>query len=254
MLLVIDIGNSNIVTGVYQGQELILVNRIKTDHYKTVDEYLATFSTLWEHGLKQPLKFSRIIISSVVPPLTTVFQELCNKRFNLSPLVVGPGIKTGLVIKTSDPSAVGADRVVNSVAVKELYGVSAIVIDFGTATTFDVLDSNGAYRGGAIAPGLQISLDALVSRTAKLPRIEMNFPKHAIGNDTVSAMQSGCILGYACMVDGLVNKIRSEIPEIKHVIATGGLAEQIAKHLDCITQTDSNLTLKGLRIIAEMNG
>ena len=253
MLLVIDIGNSNIVTGVFNDNKLVLVNRIKTDHYKTVDEYLATLMTLWQYGLGKQASFKEIVISSVVPPLTGIFHNLCKERLKIDPLIVGPGIKTGLVIRTVDPSAVGADRIVNSVAVKELYGIAAIVIDFGTATTFDVLDTKGAYCGGAIAPGLQISLDALVNRTSKLPKIEAVWPEKAVGNDTVTAMRSGCILGYDCMVDGLVQKIKLEVEGVKNIVATGGLAQEIASHLDCIDIIDPDLTLKGLQIIAGLN-
>lgn len=253
MLLVIDIGNSNIVTGIYRDDQLVLVNRLKTEHARTVDEYWVLLRELWRAELGDEFKFSRAVICSVVPPLTGVFQGLCEERLAINALVVGPGIKTGLTIKTSDPAAVGADRVVNSIAAREIYGSGSIVIDFGTATTFDVVDDSGAYCGGAIAPGLQIALDALVSRTAKLPRIELTWPQKSIGSDTVSAMRSGCILGYACLVAGLVRRMQAEMPGLKRVIATGGLARRFADSIDCIEVVDEELTLKGLKLIAKLN-
>jgi len=253
MLLTVDIGNSNIVCGSFKGQELAQSLRLKTDPFRTRDEYRALLLSLWSERFGQSYEFSKVVISSVVPNLTTVFSTLIGDLFGLKPLIIGPGIKTGLSIRTSDPAAVGADRVVNAVAAKEFYGVGAIVIDFGTATSFDVIDQNSNYLGGVIAPGLEISLDALVSRTAKLPRIDLVWPERVVGSDTISAMQSGCMIGYVCLVEGVVERIKTEVVGISNVIATGGLAHVIAEHTPCINQCSRDLTLHGMRVIADMN-
>ncbi|MCB0334008.1 MAG: type III pantothenate kinase, partial [Bdellovibrionales bacterium] len=197
--------------------------------------------------------FSQCIISSVVPPITPDLVRLCKGALGLEPLLVGPGIKTGLSIRTEDPSAVGADRVVNAVAARTLYGAPALVIDFGTATSFDVVSSEGAYEGGIIAPGVKISLDALVEHTAKLPRIELSWPEQVVGKGTVRAMRSGAVLGYSCLVDGLITKIEEEVGPIEHIIATGGIGRLFAEHSSRISQYEPHLTLQGLRILAEMN-
>lgn len=253
MLLAIDIGNTNVLVGCLQNDTIIQQCRLKTDAYRTVDEYEALLFSLWRERFSERISFDSIIISSVVPPLTPTFITICEQRLGCTPLVVGPGVKTGLSIKTRDPAAVGADRVVNAVAARELYGSGAIVIDFGTATSFDVIDPDGSYLGGVIAPGIEVALDALVSRTAKLPRITLDWPASVVGDHTVAAMQSGCMVGYVCMVEGIVGRIMREVKGIQYIIATGGLATTIAAHTTCITECNTDLTLQGMRLIAEMN-
>lgn len=253
MLLAIDVGNTHTLAGCFVGDELVHECRLKTDVFRTVDEYSAICMSLWRERFGNSFSFDQVVLSSVVPPLTQTFITIAEERLGCTPLVVGPGVKTGLVIKTQDPAAVGADRVVNAVAAKSLYGVGAIVIDFGTATSFDVIDARSQYLGGIIAPGIDISLDALVSRTAKLPRINLSWPETVVGTNTVAAMQSGCLIGYVCMVEGLVNRITQEVPDIQSVIATGGFSEFIASHTKCITICDRNLTLKGMKILADVN-
>jgi type III pantothenate kinase len=189
----------------------------------------------------------------VVPPLLPAFQELCQRYLHVTPLVVGPGIKTGVRVATDDPREVGADRIVNALAVKRLYGAPAIVIDFGTATTFDVVSAEGDYLGGAIAPGIGISAEALYRYTAKLPRIELAAPKSPIGKNTVASMQSGVILGYVCLVEGMIARFQKELGGKARVVATGGLAGVIAKETTVIEAVNPDLTLEGLRLIYEMN-
>jgi type III pantothenate kinase len=254
MLLAFDIGNTNIVVGCFQGEELLTVFRLKTDPERTVDEYAGTLLALFERKFGAGYSFKRCIISSVVPPLTPDIIALVEGMFGISPIVVGPGIKTGLRIMLTDPAAVGADRVVNAVAARELYGTPALVIDFGTATSFDFIDKDGSYKGGIIAPGVRVSLDSLVSHTAKLPRIELSWPERVVGRSTVEAMQSGSVVGYVCMVDGLVERIRGEEGEVPNIITTGGLGDLFHKHCTSgISAHEPNLTLYGLRAIADLN-
>lgn len=259
MLLAFDVGNTNIVVGLFKGDKLLHEFRLKTEAGRTIDEYDAILSSLFSRALAtkiatQAFKFERAIISSVVPQLTSEISELIAERFNLTPLIVGPGTKTGVPIKIDDPRTLGSDRIVNAVAAKHFFGTPALVVDFGTATTFDYLSAEGAYEGGAIAPGINLSLEALVQHTAKLPQIELTWPKNAIGRTTVSAMQSGSILGYLCLVDGLITRIEAEKGPIAHIISTGGLGALITEHSTKIQRHDPDLTLKGLRIIAELNG
>ncbi|MCL4123975.1 UNVERIFIED_CONTAM: hypothetical protein GTU68_043448 [Idotea baltica] len=251
MLLIFDIGNTDVVFGCFSGDELLFNLRVKSDLRRTTDEYTVYINSLLEK--RTDLKFTKAIISSVVPPLTSVFKKIIKDNFNLDPIVVGPGIKTGLSIKTKDPNAVGADRVVNSIAAKELFGVPSLVVDFGTATSFDYIDRDSNYCGGAIVPGIEISLNALVKNTAKLPKIELQYPEKAIGNDTVSAMQSGSLLGYTCLVDGLIEKFQEEVGEIKHIVATGGLGRIVAPKSKYITSYNEDLTLIGMKIISDLN-
>jgi type III pantothenate kinase len=253
MLLAFDVGNTSTSIGCFQGEELLTVVRLRTCHERTVDEYASILFPALERRLGENINFDSAIISSVVPPVVPDLIAVLKQELNLDPLIVGPGIKTGMPIRTKDPSAVGADRIVNAVAVREKYECAAVVIDFGTATSFDVISEAGDYLGGIIAPGVQISLDALVGRTAKLPRIQIQPPEQVVGNDTVSAMRSGVVLGYQCLVEGLIEKIRGELGEVKTVVATGGYGKLFAEGISTIHAFEPNLTLDGLRLIAEKN-
>jgi type III pantothenate kinase len=253
MLLAIDIGNTNIAVGVFEGEKLRATWRLGTDVHKLADEYAALMFNLLT--LKD-LSFSDIdeaIISSSVPPLVTTFEELCTHYFQATPLVVGSGIKTGVRIAIDNPREVGPDRVVNVVAAHRLHDGPLIVVDFGTATTFDAVSSDGDYLGGAIAPGIGIAAEALFERAAKLPRVELARPKTAIGKNSVTAMQSGIIFGYVGLIEGIIVRMRKELGGTVHVLATGGLAEIIAEETDMIDAIEPDLTLLGLRWIRDLN-
>ncbi len=253
MLLAIDIGNTNIVLGLYEGPQLRDSWRAATDTRRTTDEYavmIYDFLARRGYGTEQ---ISEVVISSVVPALTPVFRELSQRYWESEPLVVSIDIDLGLRVLTDTPGEVGADRLVNAVAVKARYGVPAIVIDFGTATTFDVISADGDYLGGAIAPGIGISAEALASRTARLHRIELTFPPSAIGKNTDASMRSGILFGYVAMVEGLTRRIQRELGTLTRVIATGGLAGIVAQQTDVIEAVDPDLTLEGLRLIWERN-
>lgn len=253
MILVFDIGNTHTVAGVFDGQNLVVDWRIATDRNRTGDEYGILVRNLFSDRGIDPRTVNAIVISSVVPPVMMACEEMCHRYFDIEPLVVGPGTRTGLAIKYENPREVGADRIVNAVAALETYGAPLIVVDFGTATTFDAISEQREYLGGAITPGLGISAEALFARTAKLPRIELVRPRAAIGRNTVWSMQSGLIFGYAAMVDGLVRRIKSEMGGSPQVIATGGLGGLIAPDCETIEKFDPDLTLVGLRIIYEHN-
>ncbi len=254
MLLAIDIGNTNITLGLYRENELLLEWRLATDHERMPDEYGLQLLGLLEHADCKGEDLTAAALASVVPPLTGRFLEASSKYLNLEPLVVDAGVKTGLKIRYEDPKfALGADRVVDAVAVLKLYGGPACVVDFGTATTFDAITSEGEYLGGAIAPGIGIAADALYQRAAKLPRVDIGRPPAAIGRNTVHAMQSGLLYGYVGLVEGMVARFRTELGRDMKVIGTGGLAGLIAKETEVIEILAPWLTLDGLRILWEMN-
>ena len=252
-LLVLDIGNTNIVIGGFDGDRLVFELRLKTDSARTLDEYDGILTPLLDRKLGHEVSFWGCVISSVVPPITPTFAGWVRQRFGVEPLIIGPGVKTGLPIKIPDPAAVGADRIVNAVAAKTLFGTPALVIDFGTATSFDYVDKGGSYQGGIIAPGPMVAIESLVRHTAKLPHIELVWPKNVIGNGTVPAMQSGTVLGYLCLVEGLIEKVIEEVGPIEHVIATGGLGKLFSERSKRIKSYEPDLTLKGMKIIADLN-
>ncbi|REB10966.1 type III pantothenate kinase [Sporosarcina sp. BI001-red] len=253
MLLVLDTGNTNIVLGVYEGTKLKHHWRMETYRQKTEDEYAMQVKALFTHVGLEFTDITGIIISSVVPPVMFPLEQMCKKYFNQEPVIVGPGVKTGLNIKYENPREVGADRIVNAVAAIHEYGSPLIIVDFGTATTYCYVNEHAEYMGGAIAPGINISMEALFDRASKLPRVELTRPEHVVGKNTVSAMQSGILYGYVGQVEGLVARMKAESKKVPTVIATGGLAPLIGKETDVIDVVDDYLTLKGLKLIYERN-
>ena len=253
MLLVFDIGNTNIVLGVYDGKELRQHWRISTDRQKTGDEYAMLLNNLFTFADMTMQDITAVIISSVVPPLVVPLIKMCQRYFGVTPLNVGPGIKTGIAIKYENPREVGADRIVNAVAAHAKFGGPLIIIDFGTATTFCAVAANGDYLGGAIAPGISISTEALFQRAAKLPRIELIKPKTVICRNTVTSMQSGIIFGFTGQVDEIVRRMKAELGGDAYVVATGGLANLIAQESSTINVVEHFLTLEGSRTLYERN-
>lgn len=256
MLLVFDVGNTNIVLGVFRGKELITHWRIRTDRARTADEYGMTIKSLFEYHNLDMRAVEAVIISSVVPPIMNELEWLVHRYFGkASLLLVGPGVKTGLDIKYDNPREVGADRVVNAVAAYDKYGGKQplIIIDFGTATTFCVVTENAEYLGGAIAPGIGISTEALVTRTAKLPKVELTRTASVIGKNTITSMQAGIFYGFVGQVEGIVSRIKEEMGRPVISIATGGLAPLIGSATTEIDIVDEMLTLDGLRLIYERN-
>lgn len=255
MLLTIDIGNTNITLGVWRNGEWLAHWRAQTVRERMPDEYAVLLKALFaEHGLRFE-DVEGVALGSVVPTLTGAFEEICERYIGRRALVVAPGVRTGVRIRVDNPAEVGADRIINTAAAHRLYGGPAIVVDFGTATTFDVVSAEGDYLGGAIAPGLSIAHDALVQRAARLYRVDLIPPPAAIGHNTITAMQSGLMYGYIGLVEGLVARIRRELADQGHVkvLATGGLAEVIARETAVIEIIAPWLTLDGLRLIYDLN-
>ncbi|MFN8594708.1 MAG: type III pantothenate kinase [Anaerolineae bacterium] len=252
MLLTLDISNTSIKAGVFRGENLVANWRFATERQKLTDDYAMLLLGLFQAAGVPASEIKGVSMSCVVPPLRSVFDDLARKYLHLVPLIVGPGIKTGVKLAVDNPREVGADRVVNSLATYRLYGGPAIAIAFGTATVFDCVSAQGEYLGGAIAPGMVTSLESLTRSAAQLFQVELVRPLKAIGKNTVTTMQSGVVLGFAGLVEGLVRRLKSELGEAK-VIATGGLAEVIAPTTDVIDTVDLQLTLKGLKLIYELN-
>jgi len=253
MLLAFDVGNTTVAIGLFRNAALVKAWKVKTDRDKTSDEYEAMLLNLFQMAGQEPKRVDAAIISSVVPPLTPVVQDLCRHLFGLEALVIGPGLRTGMPILYESPLEVGADRIAAAVAAFEKYGGPCIVVDFGTATTFDAVSDKGEYLGGAIAPGIQISAEALYLKTARLPRIEIRKPRKAIGRTTVASMQSGLYFGYVGLVTNTIDEIRKELGATAKVVATGGFGGQITPEVPAIEAYDPDLVLEGLRIVYERN-
>jgi len=253
LLLTIDAGNTNTVLGVHDGADLLAHWRLTTRREQTADEYGILVRNLFTASGIDPARIGGVALASVVPPLTPVLVVLARQYLGHDPLVVEPGVKTGMPILYDPPGDVGADRIVNGVAAFAAFGGPVIVVDFGTATTFDVVTRKGEYMGGVICPGVGISADALFQRAARLPRVDVRNPGHVIGRSTVGSIQAGLYFGYAAMVEGIIARIRAELQEPTRVVATGGLAETLAADMPSIEAVDPVLTLTGLRLIWERN-
>ena len=253
MLLAIDIGNTNIIMGVFEDAELRATWRIATHIHRMADEYAVLLQSLLQQEGLDLTDVTKVALCSVAPPLITVFEELSERYLHTSPLVVGSGVKTGVRIRMDNPREVGADRIVDAAAAHHLYGGPVIIVDLGTATTFDTVSKEGDYLGGAIAPGINTAAESLFSRTAMLPRVELIRPEHAIGTNTITAIQSGLVFGYVGLVEGIISRIQQELGEKAKVVATGGYAELIAKETTAIDVVNPDLTLIGLRLIYLMN-
>ena len=253
MLLAIDTGNTNITIGVFDGERLHATWRIYTRLNEMADEYAVMMLNLLRQQGLEVGDINEVAISCVVPPLRSTFNELFHKYFDITPLMVGPGIKTGIRIRIDNPREVGSDRIANATAAHTIFKDDVIVVAMGTATAFDTVSKEGDYLGGAVAPGIAISAEALFTRTAALPRVEWVRPKKAIGTSTVTAIQSGLIFGYAGLIEGIVTRIQDELGKKAMVVATGGYAELVAGETKVIDTVNPNLTLMGLKILHEMN-
>jgi len=253
MLLAIDIGNTNVVLGVFDREKLVENWRVGTNTQITPDEYAMIFKDLFGFARLEFNQITGVIISTVVPPLLPVMAEMSRKYFKIEPLVVTNELKTGITIRYDNPKEVGADRIVNAAAAYRIFGGPIIIVDFGTATTFCAVTEKGEYLGGAICPGVKISAEALFQRASKLPRVELTKPAKVIGADTVSAMQAGIIYGYAGLVDGIVERMKKELSPLARVVATGGLAELVSPETKSIQEIRPQLTLEGLRLLYDIN-
>jgi len=253
LVVLVDVGNTNTVFGIYQGDELIESFRLSTDTERTADEYGSLLLPLFTRRGVDPTAAEAVVISSVVPPLHLTLDHLARKYFGKKPLFIEPGVRTGMPIRYDNPTEVGADRVVNAVAARERYGAPVIVVDFGTATTFDVVNAAGEYVGGIISPGIMISAEALFAHASRLYRVDVRKPSELIGKNTAGAMQAGIYYGYIGLVDGILERLLAEIPGVKTVVATGGQAELIASGSKYIREVDQMLTLVGLKLIYDKN-
>ena len=253
LLVVVDVGNTNTIFGVYRGDTLVDSFRLSTDPERTADEYGAILHPLFRLAGLEPADAEAVVCSSVVPPLHVTLDTLARRYFGRAPLFVEPGIKTGMTIRIDNPAEVGADRIVNSLAARERYGAPVVVVDFGTATTFDVVNAAGEYLGGIICPGISISAEALFAHGSRLYRVDIRRPDHLVGKNTAGAMQSGIYYGYIGLVDGILERLAAEVPGLKTVVATGGLAPLIASGSRFIREVDPLITLAGLKLIHERN-
>jgi type III pantothenate kinase len=249
LLLVADVGNTSTVIGVFDGPRLLVSWRLTSRREQTADEYGLFIETLLRRQGLEPPAITGIAISNVVPPVQQTLEWMCEKSFGQAPFIVEPGVNTGMPLLVDHPAEVGPDRVVNAVAAEALYGAPLIVIDFGTAITFDCVSRRGEFIGGAIAPGIGLALDALLSRAARLSRVELARPERAIGRSTVTNIQSGVVYGFAGLVDGLVGRMKDEMADTPKIIATGGLAPLIAAVTRTVEHVNTELTLEGLRLL-----
>ncbi len=252
MLLVVDVGNTQTGVGLLDGREVVDRWRIATVRHRTSDELAGLLQGFFSlRGMRFAAEVDEVGIASVVPRLTVQWADMCRVRLGLEPFVVGPGTRTGMRIAMKNPTEVGADRIVNAVAAVEAYGAPVVIVDFGTSTNFDVVNAEGDYVGGAIAPGVEVSMEALTSRAARLIKADIVEPEHAIGKDTIEAMQSGAVYGFAGQVDGIARAIWDELGTRTRLVATGGLAGLIAPHSTTISEVDPDLTLRGIRLIMD---
>lgn len=250
-VVLVDAGNTNVVLGVYHRDRLVGSLRLSTARERTADEMAALLLPLFAHHGLDPRATDRVLVSSVVPPINSALDQLAQDYFQAQARFVTADLDTGLILRYDHPAEIGADRIVNAVAARARYGAPVVVVDFGTATTFDVVDGDGCYAGGVIAPGIMISAEALFSRASRLYRVDIRHPESVIGRDTASAMQSGIYFGYVGQVDGILRRLRDELPNLSAVVATGGLASLIAEGSEYITEVDPKLTLHGLKLIDE---
>lgn len=253
MLLVIDIGNTNVTLGLFEKEELVATWRLRTDIRRTSDEFATTLLTLLEQDNILRDTITAAAIASVVPPLTEVLEAVCQKSFGVTPLTIGHETPTGVRVCVDNPAEVGADRIVNAAAAHRIHGGPLIIVDFGTATTFDAVSEEGDYLGGTIAPGIELAAEALYQRAAKLPRIELEFPQRVVGTNTVHAMQAGLMFGYLSLIEGIVARMKTELDGTPRVIATGGLGYVMQGQTKVIEAVEPDLTLQGMRMIWEMN-
>jgi type III pantothenate kinase len=252
-VVLVDAGNTNTVFGVLAGGELVESFRLSTERGRTADEYGALLLPLFQRLDLSPTATTDFLVSSVVPPLNATMELLARQYFHAEAVFIEPGIRTGLPIRYDNPSEVGADRIVNAIAARHLFGSPVVVVDFGTATTFDVVNAAGEYQGGIITPGIGISAEALFAQASRLYRVDIKKPSQLVGRNTAGAMQSGIYYGYISMVDGILERLHEEIPDLRRVVATGGLAELIAEGSEFIQEVKPQLTLLGLQLIHELN-